>query len=278
MIGDDCIAGSLARQGVRDSFRERHPELQAVTFTSLYCSAARLNQIWVRSAIGHILQVLNAAILWAWPWRRDHDSVVCDILVELPTAAPLEEPSCGQRWRDLVALTGSDAASASARSQVDKGLSPFREGIGAAVVSLQNACTISGRLADGSLPESGTCSQAGNLAPWQVECEPCAGTLRRLIEDAHDAIEVRIASCLPLPRSQNDCRAVRQATGAWDEYVSLFVFCAGSQGALSACSNFSSCVHCSDWRSHGVVDSSCLVGLRGQRSPAASSQTICDLR
>ena len=220
VIREENIAVSMSRLGLRDSFRERHPALAAVTYVSTHGTAARLDQTWVRGAMGCELQVVNAAIVWAWPRRRDHDPVVCDVLCDIPAAPPVERQTA-RRWRQLLAILDDGTGLAAARSSTAAALAPIRPSIEAAMMSLQHVCAACGRNADGSLPENGLGSRAGGIAPWQAEASSAPSAHRRIIEDAHDAIERGIVNCLPWPRSARGSRCARRASGAWDECVSL---------------------------------------------------------
>ena len=95
------ICSLLHRCGLTDSFRARHPRLQAFTyFTS--SGASRLDAIWWRSPQGRELHLLNAAVVWQWPRHIDHDPVIADfacVLQEAPDVARVET------WQRLLAMT-----------------------------------------------------------------------------------------------------------------------------------------------------------------------------
>ena len=107
VIRPSCLAMHLHQQGLLDTFRVRHPSLKAFTHYSWSGSASRLDSIWWLPSPNHELQVLNAAILWNWDRRADHDPVIADLNLQLPMVAPAEraQTPC---WRQLVRRLDQD--------------------------------------------------------------------------------------------------------------------------------------------------------------------------
>ena len=87
-----CLAALLLRQGLVDTFRARHPTLQAFTYYARSGAASRLDAVWWLPSPSHEVLVLNAATIWQWDRRADHDPVVSDLSVVLPDIPPTADP------------------------------------------------------------------------------------------------------------------------------------------------------------------------------------------
>ena len=100
------MASHLVEHGLQDTFRSRHPRLRAFTFYSQAGSASRLDSIWWLPCPQVEVQLLNAAILWQWDRRVDHDPVLVDLALHLPEAS--NSPSVSTPWRSLVRRLDGD--------------------------------------------------------------------------------------------------------------------------------------------------------------------------
>ena len=58
-----CLAALLLRQGLVDTFRARHPTLQAFTYYARSGAASRLDAVWWLPSPSHEVLVLNAATI-----------------------------------------------------------------------------------------------------------------------------------------------------------------------------------------------------------------------
>ena len=105
-----CLAAHLRNQGLLDTFRERRPNLKAYTYYSHSGSASRLDAIWWFPSADQETQVLNAATLWLWERRVDHDPVVADFDIRLPQL-PTPKPEPPLHWRQLVRRLSLDLPS-----------------------------------------------------------------------------------------------------------------------------------------------------------------------
>ena len=140
---------TLLELGFRDTFRERHPDLRAFTYFASAGGAGRLDQVWVRSAVGLQLTVANAAVVWNWPGRRDHDPSVADLLCLIPTGEDLRAASAAPAWRRLVAAMTDDDACAGLRQQVESSMLPAKEAVLSARRQLEASAVAQAALAPG---------------------------------------------------------------------------------------------------------------------------------
>ena len=101
----ECIASSLEDRGLIDTFRARHSNLQAFTYFSHAGSASRLDSLWLLPSECEIA-VLNAAILWNWDRRVDHEPVLADLDLRLPSLPPAQENN--RPWKQLVRRINTD--------------------------------------------------------------------------------------------------------------------------------------------------------------------------
>ena len=163
-------AHRLQDLGLRDTFRERHPDTVAV----LSWGAARLDQVWARSAPGAGLIVASAALIWQWSHRHDHDPPISDLLVEMPVVpAPLLPNP--RPWRKAIAMMEDREWLNTARAQVATALAPAHTSFAEARVAFQRARGASGHSSPLSTLDA--------------------------ISTAADSIEGRILAAIPWPRS-----------------------------------------------------------------------------
>ena len=97
------LVGLLAELGLVDSFRARHPNVRGFSYFAGTRTASRLDGIWVWRPPGISVTLLNAALLWQWPRRADHEPALLDILALLPLAPVADAPLVPVPWRDHIA-------------------------------------------------------------------------------------------------------------------------------------------------------------------------------
>ena len=79
----------------------RHPALRGFTYYTGNASASRLDAIWTWAPPGVSVRVLNAAVLWGWQKRTDHEPALLDLLLELPellVRVTMVEANFGEAW------------------------------------------------------------------------------------------------------------------------------------------------------------------------------------
>ena len=152
MIREESVAMTLDEIGAQDSFRARHPGTTAYTYVHHSGCASRLDQVWVRPGIGTNIPVLNSAILWAWPRRRDHDPVLADLWCRIPVVDDDGPPRPRAPWRCLVTEMNNEERLPALRSEVESRIAPHQDAIERARQQLTAACMSVGRSPTGSLP------------------------------------------------------------------------------------------------------------------------------
>ena len=206
------ICSLLHRCGLTDSFRARHPRLQAFTyFTS--SGASRLDAIWWRSPQGRELHLLNAAVVWQWPRHIDHDPVIADfacVLQEAPDVARVET------WQRLLAMT-DDAQLPRQRAATAARVEPLRAEILAIQTQLEEISVSCGRAVTGA-------AQAGcpdehylsGLFPWSPMHDPRSPALLQRVSQLHGRLMQILQDSLPPTPSQAHSRRHNQVSLAWD--------------------------------------------------------------
>lgn len=115
---DDCLASFLTELGLVDTFRHRHPEAKAFTYFGHTKGASRLDGVWALSAMHRQLTVLNAAILWGWKRRTDHEPALMNALFKLPTLPTAAQVQPAIPWRQLIGrMLGSEREALAAQVQ-----------------------------------------------------------------------------------------------------------------------------------------------------------------
>ncbi|CAE7242441.1 unnamed protein product [Symbiodinium sp. CCMP2592] len=126
-----CLAIQLQEMGLHDCFRELHPRLRVFTYYTRQGTASRLDQIWFMGGIGGASQVLNAAVVWQWHKRTDHDPVVVDLSHVLPTSDEPPTATNEMDWRRIVQASLStleaDALRAEIRTPLELERAPLEE-------------------------------------------------------------------------------------------------------------------------------------------------------
>ena len=207
------------RARLRDSFRERHPDLRAFTCTSRFGSASRIDQVWVRAPPGRELAVLNAAVVLQWPGRRDHDPAIADLAVVLPGQAdgcgPRPSPSWG---RVLSAMQGPELEQM--RLAVAAALEPLRASIDLARGELAAVCVSCGRAPDASLPHADAWDARllalDHVAPWFASPDGRSAQTSEVVDSAHARIEGAMLGCIPRPPVLGGNARRVAAAAAWE--------------------------------------------------------------
>ena len=194
------IAMQLADMDLRDCFQERHPSVRAYTYYSGQGSASRLDQIWAMPPRGAFLSILNAAILWGWLHRLDHDPMIADFLCHLPGAAELREASQALPWRRLITSMADPAELLKLKGQVEASMEPLRD-------DLEAACARLGQINESTGQLQAVCR---GLAPWQSKDVPDVSRVRRELDALADSVEGSMLSAVPFPRNPEGCEAIRR--------------------------------------------------------------------
>ena len=115
------LAGTLLSRGAIDSFRSRHPTLEAYTCVHPNGTASRLDHIWLVVPLGDPSCILNAAIINDPRHIRDNLIPLVDIgsvtpSVSIPPRPPLAKWSHTRRC--MTAASSFDQTKVSVHSQV----------------------------------------------------------------------------------------------------------------------------------------------------------------
>ena len=147
--------------------------------------------------------VANAAIVWQWEHRVDHDPVVTDLTCYTSLPGPVDK-SGNKPWRELLHDMGHPEAMERLRATVAEVMRPQQQRISKATAVLR---------AIRARAPSPWCAY-GNLAPWQA-CTPVPlQSDRESINWAADAIEGSMLAAVPWPaRRAGPSRRVRTAAG-----------------------------------------------------------------
>ena len=137
---------------------------------------SRLDQVWVRPALGLLFASISSCIIWDWPFQTDHCPVVAKFLSTIPTMEedvdrPLQPP-----WRALYSDAADKELNAQIRENVLGKIGPCKELMEAAREKLLKVRE-AGRNHD-------------NLDP---------GRARSIIESAYLAIEKNMLDAIPWP-------------------------------------------------------------------------------
>lgn len=99
----NCLAVAMQEEGLTDTFRSAHPETRAFTYFHDDSSASRLDQVWYWAPPDADVLVCNAATIWGWARKADHEPSVADLSLSLPAAALVAAPAACQ-WRSIVRM------------------------------------------------------------------------------------------------------------------------------------------------------------------------------
>ena len=137
-IRPSSLAMQMDQMRLSDCFRELHPQLRAYTFYSRQGTASRLDQIWFMDGVGGASQVINAAIVWQWQRRTDHDPVVVDFRHSLPSAPAASADPARTDWRRIVDAGLSDSG-ADLRAKIRANIDPSRPALAAVMSEARQA-------------------------------------------------------------------------------------------------------------------------------------------
>ena len=74
IVRPECLSSHLLSLGFHNTFRHRFPITCAFTHIS-QSGGSWLDQISIRPALGLMLPVVSACIIWDWPFKSDHSPV-----------------------------------------------------------------------------------------------------------------------------------------------------------------------------------------------------------
>ena len=201
-IRPSSLAMQMDKMGLSDCFRELHPRLRAYTFYSRQGTVSRLDQIWFMDGVGGASQVINAAIVWQWQRRTDHDPVVVDFRHSLPSAPAASADPARTDWRRIVDAGLSDSG-ADLRAKIRANIDPSRPALAAVMsVARQAADTFLDTL-------TVTLLEPGGLADQRN------GNLRDALEKA---TSLSVVASLPPPSPKPDF-ALSRAKASWEECI-----------------------------------------------------------
>ena len=203
-----CLALRLQEMSLHDCFRELHPQLKAFTFFTRQGTASRLDQIWYLGGIGGTSQVLNAAVVWKWQRRTDHDPVVVDLSHSLPTTAAPPATTDEVNWRRVVQASLNTAEADELRAQIRAALDPAQNSLEEAMtrVRQQKAELFNTPSPMATVFEPGGVPDRRDL------------NLREAIERATSIFHSSVAASLPR-HSANQDFALFRVKASWEECI-----------------------------------------------------------
>ena len=141
---EGCLARALQEDGWEDTFRARHRTLCRFTYFSAAATASRLDGLWTYRP-GVAVRTVNAALLWGWERRADHEPAVTDLTFELPTLQEAQQEP-GFPGQEIVSkIRGGEFGHLS--SQVQEAVAARRQQFDRAEVELNNLrreCNVGG--------------------------------------------------------------------------------------------------------------------------------------
>ena len=211
-----CLAHVMQEEGLEDTFRMRHTRLRGFTyFTITGTSASRLDSVWIYKPAGMVVQVLNAAVLWGWEKRADHEPALVDLLFTLPAVEGQASMEPARPWKDLIGRMGG-AELSSLVTQVQDAVSIQRRRFDLAEVELrqlQRSCAP--RELFGSEWEG---LDGFNLAGARGDGRSVQ--MRHRLGSHFSAFQKLIYECLPAPANTGR-KAVWRVYDAWSECVGM---------------------------------------------------------
>ena len=174
-VRPECLSSHLLSLGFYDTFRQRFPITIAFTHISV-AGGSRLDQIWIRPALGLMLPIVSACIIWEWPFKSDHSPVAADFFTTIPRVHDQDDRPVSPPWQLLLCEMTNKDKWAKLRDEVLVKIDPFKELIEATKIKL---CLVS------------------QAAHSPGEMNPVLA--RSIIEDAHLAIETNMLNAIPWP-------------------------------------------------------------------------------
>ena len=88
---------------------------------------SRLDQVWVRPALGLLFAVVSSCINWGWPFQTDHCPVVAEFLATIPIIDEEVGRSPQSPWRALLSDAADKDLNAKIRENVLCKIGPCKE-------------------------------------------------------------------------------------------------------------------------------------------------------
>ena len=118
------MALTITDLGATDTFRSRHTDTRAFTHIHHSGTASRLDYIWLLPSPGTNLVILNAAILWKWPYSKDHDTAMCVFLCTTREITIPDNDKSNQ-WKKMVEAMQTPATINIMKSHISEAITPF---------------------------------------------------------------------------------------------------------------------------------------------------------
>ena len=217
VLREDTLASCAYQLGLVDIFRAQHPDTRAFTFFWGTNGASRLDQIWVKSPPGYDMLVANAAILWNWSRRVDHDPVVVDLICTLPVI-PDHQNSRAQEWRQLV--RGIQGPQREHLAWLAKQNVLCRQQIFSRLRSTLDFLKLALQSRTDELAASAPSAMAGyseGMFSWAPAGDPRSPEWRDELSRSFAELQDSLAQCLPKMPAPGQSTAQKRATFAWEE-------------------------------------------------------------
>lgn len=206
------LAPALLDAGLVDAFRLRRPTVRAFTFYTRCGSASRLDSVFTGGPLLTQLPPINAAIVWQWERRVDHDPVIVDFLFRIPESPPPSASRTGD-WKVLMARLASSEVSSLQQivgASVQLRVSEFRD-----LESIWAQLAVDTSHLFLQSVEGVDSPVSRYLCPDQR-----SDTLQRRLDSAFAHLHTLLRMCLPTP-AVSCCNRDRRVYNAWDQCVSL---------------------------------------------------------
>ena len=79
----ECLSSHLLSIGFHNTFHQIFHITSAFTHISV-SGGSRPDQIWIRPALGLMLPIVNACIVWDWQFKSHHSRVAADVFDIIP--------------------------------------------------------------------------------------------------------------------------------------------------------------------------------------------------
>ena len=100
-VRPECLSSHLLSPGFYDTFRQRFPTTIAFTHISV-SGGSRLDQIWIRPALGLMLPIVSACIILELHFKSDHSPVAADFFTTIPRVLDQDDCPVLPPWRLLL--------------------------------------------------------------------------------------------------------------------------------------------------------------------------------
>ncbi|CAE7770376.1 unnamed protein product [Symbiodinium sp. CCMP2592] len=216
---DNSLVSTLLDCGLMDTFRVRHPTTKAFTYFSPAGGASRLDAVLWRPPMSCEVPLLNAAVIWAWSRRIDHDPVVADLAHPVPQVSDPDAEEPNHLWKRLIERLYDPVLRARVQNRVEQH-QPELHRIRCSLEAISEAC---GRNADGSCGHSGpqAVELLEGLLPWNPPCDPRTPALLDSLSAAHLRLMQILMSCLPQDEAAPASHSHGRASNCWDHVLHL---------------------------------------------------------